>query len=151
MPLTAKRILVAVNGTPHCENAFRWACHIAREAKAELYAIHVIEVPLAFSLEAEIPEDTERAERILSHIEDVAREEKCRRLQARSIRARQAGPAIVLEAVDRQMDVLILGVHFQQNFGSCTLGQTATYILDNASCQVILWREPAPAPIFARA
>ncbi len=150
MPLSVKRILVAVSGTPYCESTFRWSCHLAREAKAELYALHVIEVPLSFSLETEIPEDTEQAEQILSHFEEVAREEKYRRLQARSIRARQAGPAIVLEAVDRQMDVLVVGVPFNQNFGSCIIGQTATYILDNASCQVMLWREPAPASIFAR-
>jgi nucleotide-binding universal stress UspA family protein len=148
MPLNTKRILVAVNGTPNCENMFRWACHMAKEAKGELYAIHVIEVPLEFSLEVEIKEDIDRGEEILTRAEVIASEEKYKKLQARSVRARQAGPAIVLESVDRQMDLVVVGVPYHYSFGSCLLGATASYIFDNASCQVMLWREPAASPTF---
>ena len=57
MRLNAKRILVPVNGDPVSESTFRWACQTAREYKAELHAVYVIEVPLDLSMEAEITED----------------------------------------------------------------------------------------------
>ncbi len=123
---------------------------MAREAKTELHAVYVIEVPLELSLESEVSEDINRGEDILSRIEAIASEEKYKGLQARFLRARQAGPAVVLESDDRFMDLLIVGVPYQRRFGSCTLGATASYIFHNASCQVMFWREQAPSPILLR-
>ena len=66
MRLDAKRILVPVNGKPYSERSFRWACQIAREAKTELHAVYVIEVPLALYLESEISDDINKGEEILA-------------------------------------------------------------------------------------
>ena len=150
MRLDAKRILVPVNGKQYSERTFRWACQIAREAKTELHAIYVIEVPLALSLESEISEDLNRGEEILARIEAIASEEKYKDLQARFLRARQAGPAIVAESETKFMDLLIVGVPYNYRFGECCMGPTASYIFDNASCQIMLSREQAPSPIAPR-
>ena len=150
MRLDAKRILVPVNGKPYSERTFRWACQMAREAKTELHAVYVIEVSLELSLESENSEDINRGEDILARIEAIASEEKYKGLQARFLRARQAGPAVVVESDDRFMDLLIVGVPYQRQFGSCTFGTTASYIFHNASCQVMFWREQAPSPILLR-
>ena len=147
--LDAKRILVPVNGDKASEHTFRWACQLARQSKAQLHAVHVIEVPLELPLESENTEATNKGEEILARIEAIGAEEKCKDLQAKSLRARHAGPAIVMEAEDRQMDAVILGVPYRRRFGSCTLGATASYIFNNAPCQVIFWRERAPSPVFA--
>jgi nucleotide-binding universal stress UspA family protein len=141
MRLEAKRILVPVNGTPHSERVFRWGCQMARHSKAALHAVHVIEVPLELPLEGEIAEQIGRGERILSRIETIGAEEKYKGLQAHYLRARQAGPVVVMEAEDRAIDLLLCGVSYKRSFGACVLGATATYILNNASCQVMLWRE----------
>ncbi len=150
MRLDAKRILVPVNGNPYSERTFRWACQMARESKTELHAVYVIEVPLELSLESEISEDINKGEDILARIEAIASEEKYKGLQARFLRARQAGPAVVLESEERFMDLLIVGVPYQRRFGACTFGTTSSYILHNASCQVMFWRERAPSPILPR-
>ena len=150
MRLDAKRILVPVNGKPYSERTFRWACQMARESKTELHAVYVSEVPLELSLESEISEEINKGEEILARIEAIVAEEKYKNLQARSLRARQAGPAVVLESEDRFMDLLIVGVPYQRRFASCTFGTTASYIFNNASCQVMFWRERAPSPIFPR-
>ena len=150
MRLDAKRILVPINGKPYSERTFRLACQMARESKAELHAVYVIEVPLELSLESEIAEDINASEVILARIEAIAAEEKYKGLQARALRARQAGPAIVLESEDRFMDLLVVGVPYVRRFGSCDLGTTASYIFHNASSEVMFWREPAPAPTFPR-
>ena len=60
MRVNAKRILVPVNGDAVSERAFRWACQTARESKAELHAVYVIEVPLELPLEAELDDDINR-------------------------------------------------------------------------------------------
>ena len=150
MRLDAKRLLVPVNGKPYSERTFRWACQMARESKTELHAVYVIEVPLELSLESEISSDINKGEEILARIEAIASEEKYKGLQARFLWARQAGPAVVLESEDRFMDLLIVGVPYNRRFGTCTLGTTASYIFNNAICQVMFWREQAPTPIFPR-
>lgn len=150
MKLDAKRILVPVNGKSQSERTFRWACQIARETKTELHAVYVIEVPLGLSLESEISEDINTGEEILTRIEAIASEEKYKGLQARFLRARQAGPALVAESENKFMDLLIVGIPYDQRFGECYLGSTTSYIFHNASCQIMLCREQALASIPSR-
>ena len=150
MRLEAKRILVPVNGDAVSERTFRWAAQTAKESKAELHAIYVIEVPLDLPLEAEITQDVNRGEEILTRIEAIASQEKYKNVQAKYMRARHAGPAIVLETQDRNMDMLIMGIPYRRRFGSCEMGTTADYIFHNAECQVILSRDPASVPILSR-
>ena len=150
MKLDAKRILVPVNGKPYSERTFRWACQIARESKTKLHAVYVIEVPLALSLEAEISEDINIGEEVLARIEAIASEEKYKGLQARFLRARQAGPAVVAESENKFMDLLIIGIPYNHRFGECSMGPTGSYILNNASCQIMLNREQAHLPISSR-
>jgi nucleotide-binding universal stress UspA family protein len=146
MRLNAKQILVPVNGDRASESTFRWACQTAKESKAELHAVYVIEVPLDLSMEAEITEDINRGEEILARIEAIGTEEKCKGVQAKILRARHAGPAVVMETEDRHMDLIIMGIPYRRRFGSCHMGVTADYIFHNAACQIIFWREPAPSP-----
>ena len=148
MGLESARILVPVNGDPATERTFRWACRFARQNKAELHAVYVIEVPLELPLEAELDSEISEGELILGRIEAIGAEEKNRSIQAKFLRARSAGPALVQETEDRRMDVVILGVPYRRRFGSCHLGATASYILNNASCRVIFLRDSAGAGYF---
>lgn len=149
MRLSGKRILVPVDDTPVSEEAFRWACQLARQNKAELHAIYVTEVPMEFSLSTEFVQEDNKGELVLARLESVAEEEKCK-VHAQLLQARYAGPAIALEAEDRQMELIILGVPYRHRVGSSTLGSTPTYILEHAPCQVVLWRERMPVPALAR-
>ena len=143
MRIDARRMLVPVNGSEISELAFRWACRTAREYKAELHAVYVIEVPLGLPLEAEIRADINRGEATLSRIEAIASKEKCKGVQATCLRARQPGPAIVMEAENRHADLIILGIPYKQRSGSWDMGPTAEYIFRNTNCQMILWRQSA--------
>ncbi len=153
MTLDAKRILVPVNDSPHCERAFRWACHMAKDAKSKLCAVHVIEVPLSLSLETEVAEAVDKAEQLLIRYERIARDEGYKGLEARCLRSRQAGAAITREAEIEQADLVIVGISYhsalgQTDLGQTDLGNTGSYIFHHAACQVLLWREPKPAPLF---
>ena len=150
MRLNGKRILVPVNDTSASEHAFRWACQIGKHTKATLHAIYITEIPLEFPLNTEFVQEDNQGEHVLARVEAIAEEEKCK-VHAQLLEARHAGPAIVLEAEDRQMEMIILGVPYRHRLGSCSLGTTATYLLEHAPCQVVFWREPILTPALTRA
>ena len=149
MKMSGKRILVPVNGNPASEHAFRWACQLARQTRAELYVVYVSEIPMEFPLNTEFVQEDNKGEEILARIEAIAAEEKCK-VDAQLLQARHAGPAIVLEAEDRQMEMIILGIPYRHRLGPCTLGTTSTYLLEHAPCQVIFWRERIATPALSR-
>ena len=136
--MNAKSILVPVNGGAAGESAFRLACRIARENKAKLHAIHVIEVTHELPLDAEV--DPTSAESALDRIETLSHEEKYK-VEAQYLQARRAGPAIVDEASQRGAELIIVGIPYKRQMGQFTVGETASYLLRNATCPVILWRE----------
>ena len=147
--LEATRILVPVNGKPATERTFRWACRLAKQSRAELHAVYVIEVPLDSPLEAELDEAVNEGESILKRIESISEDERIKGVQAKFLRARYAGPALVQESEDRHMDLLVMGIPYRRRFGSYHLGNTASYILNNASCRVIFIRDQSGEAFFS--
>ncbi len=67
------------------------------------------------------------------------------RIQAEILRARDAGPAVVQEAEEREVEAIVMAMPYKKHHGMFSLGQTVPYILKNASCPVLLWRKPASA------
>ncbi len=145
----ASRILVPVDGSRASEQAFRWSSHLARSTKSELFAIYVFEVPLEYSLNADTIPHHHQGEEILSRMERIGEDNKCK-VRGGILRARHAGPAIVLEAEDRSMELVVLGTPAPPPSQPYSLGTTAAYVLKNAPCQVILYRERVPASLLVR-
>ena len=117
---------------------FHLACNLAKEAKGKVHALYVIEVERALPLDAEIPEETSRGEEVLANIEGMARESKCP-LTAEILQCRQAGPAIIQEAITKQAALIVLGVPYKRSLNGAHLGDTTTFILQNATCPVLMW------------
>ena len=140
MHFNGKRILVPVDGSTAADNAFRWACQISKHSKAELHAIYVDEIPLDFPLDTQFTGEDNIGELILHSIEEIADQEKCK-VKAQLLKARHSGPAIVLEASDRQMEMIILGSPFQNSVSLNSISNLGIYLLQHAHCQVIIWRE----------
>jgi len=140
MHFNGKRILVPVDGSTAADNAFRWACQIAKHCKAELHAIYIDEIPLELSIDAQFTGEDNSGEHILHRIEKIAEEEKCK-VKAQLLKARHSGPAIVLEASDRQMEMIILGSPIQNSVTLNSIANLGIYLLKHAHCQVIIWRE----------
>ena len=138
MAKKAKTILVPINGGEATLEAFRLGCSMSRDQKAKLYALHVIEVKNDLPVDAEV--DASKGEAILVRIEAVGADSKCQ-VQAKYLQARRAGPAIVQEASNREVALIVLGIPYKRKLGRFVIGETASYILKNALCPVILWRE----------
>ena len=135
------KILVPVIGTAADEEAIKLACGLAKKNKGKIWAVYIIAVKRALPLNAEIESEIRRAEGTLDHIEDVA-EEQDYEIETDLLQAREAGPAIVDEAVEREVDLILMGVTYKRRFGQFTLGEVVPYVLKNAPCHVILYHQP---------
>jgi nucleotide-binding universal stress UspA family protein len=135
------KILVPVEGTPRDDEVLRLAALLARQDKAVLLAIYVIEIQRMLPLETENAPQIERGELVLQHAEQVTKQNGVR-ADTDLLQARIAGPALVDEANERGVDLIIMGVPYREPRGELFLGNTAIYVMKNAPCQVWLCREP---------
>ena len=135
------KILVPVIGTEADEEAMKLACSLAKKNKAKIWAVYVIAVKRALPLDAEIESEIRKAEGILDHIEAVA-EEQDYEVETDLIQAREVAPSIVDEAVEREVDLILMGVTYERRFGQFSLGNVVPYVLKNAPCRVILYHQP---------
>ena len=90
-------------------------------------------------LDAEMEPEIKKAEGILDHMASVA-EEQDYEIETDLLQAREAAPAIVDEAVERVVDLILMGVTYRTRFGQFSLGTVAPYVLKNAPCRVILYQ-----------
>lgn len=133
-------ILVAATGYQPDTDAVSLACSLLGHSKSHLYISYVIEVERSMYLDSEITHATAKGEEVLKNMETVAKQHKYE-VSAELLQARQSGPAVVAEAVDKEVDAIILAVPYGKAYGSFSIGKIAKYVLKNAPCKVILWRD----------
>ena len=138
MPSNHRSILVAVDGGSTDEGAARLACGLARTSRAKVVVLYVIEVGHELPLDIEL--DPSHGEEILDRLESIGGREKCS-VEGGYVQARHAGPAIVEEAVNKNAEIVILGLSRKRYSRDMSFGGTIAYVLKNAPCQVLLWRD----------
>jgi nucleotide-binding universal stress UspA family protein len=138
--LVFHRILVPVTGTDADDETMHMACWIAKRDKSKLYAMYVITIKRSLPLEAEIESETRRAEELLDRMTKIA-EEADLQLETDLLQAREVAPTIIDEAVERKIDLIVMGVKYKWRFGQFSLGSIVPYVLKNASCQVMLYSQ----------
>jgi nucleotide-binding universal stress UspA family protein len=134
------RILVPVTGTDVDAETIRTACWIAKRDKSRLFAMYVITINRSLPLEAEIESETRRAEELLVRMEKIAEEEDFL-IETDLLQAREIAPTIIEQAVDRKIDLILMGVKPKSRFGQFSLGNIVPYILRNAPCKVMLYSQ----------
>jgi len=135
------KILVPVVGTEADEEAVRLACRLVKKNKGKIYTVYVITIKRALPLDAEIEAEIREGEEILDRIEQIAEEQDCENVETDLLQARDVGPAIVDETVERGVDLILMGVKYKRRFGQFSLGNVAPYVLKNAPCRVILYHQ----------
>src|SRR6476661_10706895 len=137
-----KRAVIALNGSPSDARVVRLVAEQARLAKAELIAVHVVEIDWTLPLDTDTASRSETVQQVLDSAEAVAEESK-QTLEPVLLQARAVGAAIVDEAAERGADLIVLGVPFRTRFGGdFAIGRTIPYVLQNAPCTVWVVREP---------
>jgi nucleotide-binding universal stress UspA family protein len=139
-----RRAVVALNGGPSDGRIVRLAAAVARQWKAELVAVHVVEIDWTKPLDADVAGQSEDVQRVLDLAEETA--EDCQyKIEPVLLQARDVGAALVDEASEQGADMLILGLPYRKRFGGdFAIGRTVPYVLKNAPCAVWVVREPIP-------
>ena len=135
-----ERILVTVSGKDADTETVKLACDLAKRPRAKIYVVYVIEVKRSLPLDAVIESEIHRAEEALARAEDVA-SDKDYEVETDLIQGRDVGPAIVDEAMDKEVDLILMGFTYKKRFGVFNLGRVIPYVLEEAPCRVLLYRE----------
>ena len=135
-----RKVLVPVAGTEADEDAIELACRLAKKDKGKIWAVYVITIKRSLPIEAEIEPEIQKAEGILDNLVSVAEGEDYE-IETDVLQAREAGPAIIDEAIERVVDLVLMGVKHKRRFGQFSLGDVVPYVLKNAPCRVILYQQ----------
>jgi len=111
----------------------RVAVHLAVQCPERVAAL----VP---SHEHVLDDVVERGEKILDEVEQLAAQFQLA-VETELVQARDTGPALVDEAVEWGADLIVMGLPYKRRFGEFNLGKTVPYVLKNANCRVMLFRE----------
>jgi nucleotide-binding universal stress UspA family protein len=137
-----RRAVVALNGGTSDARIVSLVADQARHIKAEIVAIHVVEIDWTLPLDADIAGRSEEVQRVLDTAESVAEDHKMT-LEPVLLQARDVGAAIVDETIERDADLLVVGLPYRKRFGGeFAIGRTIPYILQNAPCAVWVVRDP---------
>jgi nucleotide-binding universal stress UspA family protein len=137
-----RRAVVALNGGPSDERIIRLAVAQAARTKAELIAVHVVEIDWTLPLDTDVASGSEDVQRVLDSAEAIAESHKLS-IEPVLLQARDVAAAIVDEATERGADLLVVGLPYRKRFGGeFAIGRTIPYILQNAPCTVWVVREP---------
>jgi nucleotide-binding universal stress UspA family protein len=137
-----RRAVVALSGHPNGQRLVRLVAELAKPYKAQVIGVHVVEVDWSMPLDMDIAARSEQIQQILDLAEGTA-EEVGIALESVLLQARDVGAALVDEAVEREADLLVVGLAYRTKFGGdFAMGRTIPYVLKNAPCAVWVVREP---------
>jgi APA family basic amino acid/polyamine antiporter len=131
------RILVPMKLGDIGEEMIATAVKLAGERNASVEALHVIRVPLELPLDAELLDEEERAEASLAEAKLLGSDHGVN-VEGRTVRARSIGQAIVQEAQDRGVDLIVLGSSPRWRRQSRFFSPTVDYVLKKAPSEVLI-------------
>lgn len=135
------RILVPISGDVDDADSVEFACFVAKRYKAKVYVVYVIEVKRTMPLDAEMEPEIEKGEALMETASQIA-ERSDYEIETELLQAREASVALVDEAVERGIDVIIVGIPYKKRYGEFNLGSIVPYLLKNAPCRVWVLRDP---------
>lgn len=144
------KVMVAIRDRASVEGLIDLACRLAAGMGGELIALHVVEVPLATLLEATNEVIDQEGKEILAEAGKIAVGKVPAGFSTQLVRARNAGEAIIAEAQEQGIDLIVLGHRPRHELSEFLLGSTMRHVAHHAPCKVIV-QIPAPNPPKAQA
>jgi nucleotide-binding universal stress UspA family protein len=130
-------ILVVFSHHIHSEVLMALAARMAKGRQAELVAIYVIEVPYTLPIDAELPDEEREALEVLTAAEEIGRKTGVE-IITRTIRDRQAGPAIISAAREENASLIVMGTYREHRYAGAPMGQAIEYVLSQAEKDVMI-------------
>ena len=138
-----KKILVPVKGTAVDPDVVRLAITIGKPSKAQITAIHVIEVRWNLALDAVLEDELDRGEELLANAAKVG-EQAGGTLLTELLQAREVAAAIVDTARAQGTDLILLGMPYRTRLGKVYVGRTVQDVYVTAPCSVLAYRQEEP-------
>lgn len=135
--------MVPLSGREADSVVMELACKLAKLNKGKVHAVHVIQVKRSLPLDVELEPEIRRAEALFKMAEDIADQQDCP-IETELLQSREIGPALVEEAVQQGVDLILMSVEYKKRFGEFMLGDAASYTLKNAPCPVCILRHLPP-------
>ena len=133
-----RTIVVPVLRGPEAEEALFAAARLAADRRSRIALVNVVEVPLDRSLDADMQEVEQEAERVLDRAEALLESYGVRTV-TRVLRARAAGPAIVQDALARDAELIVVGTpRARIRRGKPIFGRTVDYVLKHSPIRVLV-------------
>jgi K+-sensing histidine kinase KdpD len=106
-----RNIVVAVTGTDLDTELVSMAGNIGKAKKANVFAVYGIEVPRKLAIDAEMPEETEAADRALRRATQIA-DQMHVHIEPEIVQSRNFGQSLVDEALAHECSLVILGLPY---------------------------------------
>ena len=136
-----QRILVPMKIGIIGEEVLGTALRLAEEQRCSVLALHVIRVPLDKPLDAEMIDAEEQAEASLVEAKLLAAEQGIP-IEVRIVRSRAIGETVVHEAVEHDVDLIVMGSSPRWRRQSRFFSPTVEFVLRKAPCEVMVIAYP---------
>jgi nucleotide-binding universal stress UspA family protein len=132
-----RRVLVGTDGSERAEEAARQGVRLASGLRAAIEFVFVVDTahPHRSDVEAEGEAALARAARIAA---DAGAQAPTRLV------AGEPGPALVQEAAEHDVDLVVIGPDAGLLGGVIRIGQVAHHVMERVACSVLLAREAGP-------
>ena len=138
-----KHVIAVLRGNPMDKDVVKMACMFARPKGAKVLALYGIEVPRRNALEDAMPAEEERATQALEFATSLAERYELSNddIETDLVKTRNFAISVVEEIRCACCSLLVLGVPFEEKRdGSVPLDDETNYILEHATCRVMLLR-----------
>jgi nucleotide-binding universal stress UspA family protein len=130
-------ILVPLKLGPIGEEMVATAVKLAQESGASVWALHVIRVPMERPLEDELADEEESAAAALAEAQLLGADHGVE-VKGKTVRARSIGAAIVEQAKELGVDLIVVGSAPKWRRQSRFFSPTVEYVLKKAPCEVLV-------------
>jgi APA family basic amino acid/polyamine antiporter len=130
-------ILVPLKLGPIGEEMVATAVKLAQESGASVWALHVVRVPMDRPLDQELADEEERAAEALAEAQLLGSDHGVE-VKGKTVRARSIGAAIVDQAKELGVDLIVVGSSPKWRRQSRFFSPTVEYVLKKAPCEVLV-------------
>ena len=130
-------ILVPLKLGPIGEEMVATAVKLAQESGASVWALHVVRVPMERPLDEELADEEEQATAALAEAQLLGSDHGVE-VKGKTVRARSIGEAIVTQAKELGVDLIVLGSAPKWRRQSRFFSPTVEYVLKKAPCEVLV-------------
>lgn len=132
------KVMVALRDSETAGSLTKLACQMANLTGTTVTALHVIEIPPGLPIDVEDPVFERPSQQILSLARQIASNNFSMHITTKLVKARNAGEAIVDEAADQGIELLVIGYHRDHGLAETLLGSTVQHVTHHAPCRVLV-------------